>query len=686
GRVLRRLRRRFDRARGSVAVAGGRSYRLRGGVLRLDDAAGGLVHCDGLALARPAAQVDRLQLRAARCQLGSRRDSQLTWMRSQAQLGRAAGRWQLRQVRTAMLQLRVGTGLRPAGALRALLRRLRRAWQPMHPFAVGVSVAPPGGTKAAWGRPSAPWDVVLRALSPDFRLSVDRLHWHSEHLRGLAGRLQLRRTAAWRFRLQGRGRGRGGMRLGWDFALRPLPWQLAGRLSFGTLPLALVQPLLPALPFATPERTTLSGQLRIERADLGTMPFHLRFAAHNLAFASAKLAPEPLRALQVEMVLKGRYHSLARRLAVEAGLLQLGRVRVQLRGQWWRRPGAVVLDAALALPPTPCQHLVDAVPAAFWQQARDFALSGQLAGSAHIALDTRQPDDVQLKLAVDDGCQFVASPAAATVARLSAPFLHPVEAADGSDRSLQTGPGSALWVPLAAISPFVVQAVLSHEDGGFYAHQGFATWAIRDALAKNLKAGRFAYGASTISMQLAKNLFLQRDKTLVRKAREVLYTWWLERHFDKDALLALYLNIIEYGPGIYGIGAATQHYFGLHPSQLTPAQAAFLACILPAPGRYHSQRERGVLSASIQGHMRRLLLHMHRRGRIDALALGHGLAELDVFRFRGDPARPPQPWLGSAAVVPAATERGAAMGAAPEPNAAQVEAAWENWNRASEVR
>ena len=93
---------------------------------------------------------------------------------------------------------------------------------------------------------------------------------------------------------------------------------------------------------------------------------------------------------------------------------------------------------------------------------------------------------------------------------------------------LRTGPGTDTWVAFADISPFVVPAMISHEDGAFYEHGGFAPWAIRDALVRNLQEGRYVVGASTISMQLAKNLYLQRDKNIARKVQEVILTWWLE--------------------------------------------------------------------------------------------------------------------------------------------------------------
>jgi membrane peptidoglycan carboxypeptidase len=196
----------------------------------------------------------------------------------------------------------------------------------------------------------------------------------------------------------------------------------------------------------------------------------------------------------------------------------------------------------------------------------------------------------------------------------------------------------------------LVHAVVSHEDGAFFRHSGFAPWAIRDALVRDLEAGRYVTGASTISMQLAKNLFLRREKTLARKAQEVILTWWLEAARSKAQILELYLNLIEYGPGIYGIRAAANHYFGREPVDLSAAEAVFLASILPAPKRFHAEYVAGELTRSMAARMRRQLARLADRGQLDQVALADGLAEIEQFRF----ARPgvPVPHVAAGGAAP----------------------------------
>lgn len=142
------------------------------------------------------------------------------------------------------------------------------------------------------------------------------------------------------------------------------------------------------------------------------------------------------------------------------------------------------------------------------------------------------------------------------------------------------------WVSAKKISPYLKNAVIIAEDDQFYTHNGFDWKAIKNAAKTNWKRKKIAFGASTISQQLAKNLYLSPSKDPVRKAREVVLTVILDTYLSKERILELYLNIVEWGPNIYGAEAAARHYFGTSAKNLGPSQAAFLASILPNPVRY----------------------------------------------------------------------------------------------------
>ena len=159
-------------------------------------------------------------------------------------------------------------------------------------------------------------------------------------------------------------------------------------------------------------------------------------------------------------------------------------------------------------------------------------------------------------------------------------------------------------VPLKQIPRHTVRAVLIAEDSRFYTHSGFDFTAIREAWDYNLSAGRIAFGASTISQQTAKNLFLSPARTPLRKWHELIFTFALERNLSKQRILELYLNVAEFGRGIYGVDAAARAYWGVPVSALTVEQSAQLAATLPGPvkhnpytrTRYFERRSKKILA------------------------------------------------------------------------------------------
>jgi monofunctional biosynthetic peptidoglycan transglycosylase len=139
------------------------------------------------------------------------------------------------------------------------------------------------------------------------------------------------------------------------------------------------------------------------------------------------------------------------------------------------------------------------------------------------------------------------------------------------------------WVPLARISPHLRLAVVAAEDASFFRHEGFDWEGIKDAAIANLETGELKRGGSTITQQLAKNLYLSSERSMFRKAREALITRLLEHHLRKDRILELYLNVAEWGIGVYGAEAAARHHFQKSSHDLTAEEAAWLAAILPSP-------------------------------------------------------------------------------------------------------
>ena len=148
------------------------------------------------------------------------------------------------------------------------------------------------------------------------------------------------------------------------------------------------------------------------------------------------------------------------------------------------------------------------------------------------------------------------------------------------------------YVPLEKIAPSFVRAVLAVEDGGFYRHSGIDWRALENAMKRNERSGRIRFGGSTITMQLAKNLFLSNDRSYLRKLKEAILTFRLEKHLPKKRILELYLNIIELGPGIFGAEAAARHYYRKPASSMSRDESIRLAAIISSPLK-HSPFENG---------------------------------------------------------------------------------------------
>lgn len=188
------------------------------------------------------------------------------------------------------------------------------------------------------------------------------------------------------------------------------------------------------------------------------------------------------------------------------------------------------------------------------------------------------------------------------------------------------------WVSLDRVSPALLDAVLLSEDANFFGHQGIDWGAVRDAVEHDLEAGRFDRGASTVTQQLAKNLWLGTEKSLWRKGKEALLAAKLERALSKRRILALYVNVVEWGPGVFGIEEGARHRFRTSAAALTPAQAAVMASMLPAPLRVDLGRP----STWLKRRSRRLLDRMHASGRLRDEA--HLRASAELERILAGPA------------------------------------------------
>jgi membrane peptidoglycan carboxypeptidase len=207
-------------------------------------------------------------------------------------------------------------------------------------------------------------------------------------------------------------------------------------------------------------------------------------------------------------------------------------------------------------------------------------------------------------------------------------------------RSIEVSPASPDFIPLAVVPPLFVRALLLAEDAGFYGHPGFDLREMPAAILTDIDRGGAARGASTITQQLAKNLFLSPEKALGRKLQELSCALLLEAALGKNRILEIYLNVIEWGPDLYGLRPAARTYFDREPGELTPAQVAFLVSLIPGPVKYQVSFAHGTLGPGMRQLVDALLAKLRS---VDALTeedYRAALAEEIVVRnVRPEPAR-----------------------------------------------
>ncbi len=198
---------------------------------------------------------------------------------------------------------------------------------------------------------------------------------------------------------------------------------------------------------------------------------------------------------------------------------------------------------------------------------------------------------VVILLGVWIGVSILTLPSVAPLAKPGVSMTITVKDWNRKGHPFVVGPRNPRWTPYGAIPSALKKAVVASEDANFYSHEGVDYEAIREAIKADWRKGKFVRGGSTITQQLAKNLFLTRERTLVRKVKEIVLARRMDDALSKSRILELYLNVVELGPMVYGIGHAAHYYFGKRPSALTVRECAFLASMLPGPKVYNPYRK-----------------------------------------------------------------------------------------------
>jgi hypothetical protein len=408
----------------------------------------------------------------------------------------------------------------------------------------------------------------------------------------------------------------------------------AERFSLGEIADVLPKTIL------APANTHVDGAFDVSWAD-GAVRFGGNMRFTGLSFQHPALASEPIQNVDLGLVLRATAFPAARRVAIDRLEGSIGELHGKLSGFVELAPGSVTftdgsklgfrprLDLTLEIPKLPCAKALASLPPAVVPRLQGFVLKGTFGADISTRIDYADLEALELKGKIGiDGCQVVKVPddvkalvAGESIAQsVEVPVLPgSQEAKDGLETEMMDfiiGPENPDFVPYDEISPYLTASIMTTEDNGFFKHRGWVSSEFRTALKHNLERGGFRGGASSITMQMVKNVLLSQEKTLSRKLQELFLVWYIEQEVPKERILELYFNAIEFGPRIYGIGRATRHYFGKPPSELTPLEAAFFSSILPSPKRRYVQYCHGAPLPQWDRYVRRILAKVHERGRI----------------------------------------------------------------------
>ncbi len=406
-------------------------------------------------------------------------------------------------------------------------------------------------------------------------------------------------------------------RAGRDARLRATVDRGAVDLDMQDLPLGLLAPLAPRGLELADARAT--GTARVTGGGAVTLAVDATLTGGSIDHG--RVAPTPVD-LTGAVHLRGRIAAGAApgSYAVSVADLAYDRGALHLRGQGSfdavageHLPRRADLHAALER--GDCAAMLAGLPESLRDRLGGLQLRGQAAATLALRWDLAAPDDTRLDVGIDAGaCEVLAEPVVADVRALGDPFEHTFP--DGSTVTIGMGHGD--YTTLRSLPSHVLGAFVAAEDARFWDHRGFDLTQIERSLAINLVDRGLTRGGSTISQQLVKNAFLGPERTLARKLQEAVLTWRLEAHLGKRLILERYLNLIELGPDVHGIGAAARYWFGKPAGDLHPLESAFLAALTPAPTTLSARlRAAGKVDDATADRVRTVLRHMRRAGVID---------------------------------------------------------------------
>ncbi|GAB1374222.1 biosynthetic peptidoglycan transglycosylase [Bacteroidales bacterium] len=330
---------------------------------------------------------------------------------------------------------------------------------------------------------------------------------------------------------------------------------------------------------------TLSVDIKSSQRENEKISFSGNASASSISLFHPDISPEEVvlkkGIINYNLNIGGNYAELDSSSVITINTLSFSPfIRAEKRENW-------ILTASLIKEDLDANELFSSLPKGLFLNLENIETSGYLDYRFHLLIDFNNIDSLKLESGLNKRDFIIRKMGRADLRLMNSEFLHTVYEKGEPVRSFTVGESNPGFTSLGRISPYLQMAVLQSEDGGFFYHNGFVPEGIRGAMAENLKKGRFARGGSSITMQLVKNVYLNRHKTLARKFEEILIVWLIEnnRLVSKERMFEVYLNIIEWGPGIYGIREASLFWFNKEPHKLNINESIFLASIIPAPKR-----------------------------------------------------------------------------------------------------
>ena len=271
----------------------------------------------------------------------------------------------------------------------------------------------------------------------------------------------------------------------------------------------------------------------------------------------------------------------------------------------------------VAIPTMEAQDFITSLPVGLFSHFEGMEASGTFDYRLTFEYNKSKPNSVIFDSKLKKQGLKIIKYGEANLNKLNGEFVYRAIINGRAQRGVLVGNGNPNYAPLESISPYLRKSVLTTEDPSFFSHRGFINEAFKQSIIKNIRTKKFSRGASTISMQLVKNVFLTREKTLSRKLEEILLVYILEnnRIVSKERMLEVYFSVIEWGPNVYGIGEAAQFYFEKRPSELSLYECLFLANIVPSPRKFMYQfNDEGNLKSFAVNRDRNVRNIMLRRG------------------------------------------------------------------------